>query len=66
MNNNELYEEVEGLRQELDNLKVFNNELLDKIDEIWKALTSLSLDMVVNKADIDLICKELIKKEKVL
>jgi len=66
MSNDELYEEIEGLRVEIDKLKTFNNELLEKIDEIWKSLTSLSLDMVVNKADIDLICKELIKKEKVL
>jgi uncharacterized coiled-coil DUF342 family protein len=66
MSNDELYEEIEGLRVEIDKLKTFNNELLEKIDEIWKALTSLSLDMAANKINIDLVCRELIRKEKVL
>jgi len=65
MSNDEMYKELEDLRQEIDNLKSFNTEMLEKLDEIWESLTSLSLDMIANKADVDLVCRELIRKERV-
>jgi uncharacterized protein (UPF0335 family) len=52
-------EKQELLEKEIESLRV-------EIDEIWKALTSLSLDMAANKINIDIVCRELIKKEKVL
>lgn len=61
-----LEKEIRGLKTEISILRSFNDELVEKLDEIWKTLTSLSLDIVANKANIDLVCKELIKKERVI